>query len=85
LPYFRFYGPTEAYFDKSWQLNDIELVAENVRTGSWSCRNSAMGFADGSAAIKGQVGAPHALMAAKARRATIDRCHRDLNSPTAHQ
>jgi hypothetical protein len=21
--YFRFYGPTEAYFDKSWQLNDI--------------------------------------------------------------
>jgi hypothetical protein len=24
FPYFRFYGPTEAYFDKSWQLNDIE-------------------------------------------------------------
>jgi hypothetical protein len=22
--YFRFYGPKEAYFDKSWQLNDIE-------------------------------------------------------------
>jgi hypothetical protein len=22
--YFRFYGPTEAYFAKSWQLNDIE-------------------------------------------------------------
>jgi hypothetical protein len=22
--YFRFYGPTESYFDKSWQLNDIE-------------------------------------------------------------
>jgi len=27
FPYFRFYGPTEAYFDKSWQLNDIEPVA----------------------------------------------------------
>jgi hypothetical protein len=26
FPYFRFYAPTEAYFDKSWQLNDIELV-----------------------------------------------------------
>jgi hypothetical protein len=26
FPYFRFYGATEAYFDKSWQLNDIELV-----------------------------------------------------------
>jgi hypothetical protein len=26
FPYFRFYGPKEAYFDKSWQLNDIELV-----------------------------------------------------------
>jgi hypothetical protein len=26
FPYFRFYGPLEAYFDKSWQLNDIELV-----------------------------------------------------------
>jgi hypothetical protein len=24
--YFRLYGPTEAYFDKSWQLNDIEEV-----------------------------------------------------------
>ena len=24
FPYFRFYGPKEAYFDKSWQLNDIE-------------------------------------------------------------
>jgi hypothetical protein len=24
FPYFRFYAPTEAYFDKSWQLNDIE-------------------------------------------------------------
>jgi len=24
FPYFRFYGPTEAYFDKTWQLNDIE-------------------------------------------------------------
>jgi hypothetical protein len=23
--YFRFYGPTEAYFSKTWQLNDIEL------------------------------------------------------------
>jgi len=26
FPYFRFYGPTEAYFDKSWQLNDIEPI-----------------------------------------------------------
>ena len=26
FPVFRFYGPTEAYFDKSWQLNDIERV-----------------------------------------------------------
>ncbi|MGA2255589.1 MAG: DUF1254 domain-containing protein [Thermoguttaceae bacterium] len=26
FPYFRFYGPLEAYFDKSWQLPDIELV-----------------------------------------------------------
>jgi hypothetical protein len=24
--YFRLYGPKEAYFDKSWQLNDVELV-----------------------------------------------------------
>jgi hypothetical protein len=24
--YFRFYGPTEAFFDKSWSLPDIELV-----------------------------------------------------------
>jgi hypothetical protein len=27
LTYFRLYGPKEAYFDKSWQLNDIELVS----------------------------------------------------------
>jgi len=26
FPYFRFYAPSEAYFDKSWQLNDIEAV-----------------------------------------------------------
>jgi hypothetical protein len=26
FPYFRFYGPKDAYFDKSWQLNDIEKV-----------------------------------------------------------
>lgn len=26
FPYFRFYGPTEAYFDTSWQLNDIEPI-----------------------------------------------------------
>jgi hypothetical protein len=26
FPYFRLYGPKEAYFDKSWQLNDIESV-----------------------------------------------------------
>jgi hypothetical protein len=26
FPYFRFYGPKEGYFDKSWQLNDIEPV-----------------------------------------------------------
>lgn len=24
--YFRLYGPKEAYFDKSWQLSDIEKV-----------------------------------------------------------
>ena len=24
--YFRFYGPTEAFFDKSWSLPDIERV-----------------------------------------------------------
>ncbi|MNR46142.1 hypothetical protein D3C85_1650720 [compost metagenome] len=24
--YFRLYGPTEAYFNKSWQLDDIEQV-----------------------------------------------------------
>jgi hypothetical protein len=24
--YFRFYGPTEAYFAKTWQLNDITLI-----------------------------------------------------------
>jgi hypothetical protein len=26
FPYFRFYGPLESYFDKSWQLLDIEKV-----------------------------------------------------------
>ncbi len=26
FPYFRFYGPLEGYFDKTWQLPDIELV-----------------------------------------------------------
>jgi hypothetical protein len=26
FPIFRFYSPTEVYFDKSWQLNDIELL-----------------------------------------------------------
>ena len=24
--YFRWYGPTEAYFDQSWQLNDVRRV-----------------------------------------------------------
>jgi hypothetical protein len=24
--YFRFYGPTQRYFDKTWQLNDIEPI-----------------------------------------------------------
>jgi hypothetical protein len=24
--YFRFYGPKEAYFDKSWQLPDLEEI-----------------------------------------------------------
>lgn len=28
FPYFRFYGPTQPYFDKSWQLNDIEPLAK---------------------------------------------------------
>jgi hypothetical protein len=27
FPLFRFYAATEAYFDKSWQLNDIEEIA----------------------------------------------------------
>ena len=27
FPYFRFYAATEAYFDKSWQLNDIEEIS----------------------------------------------------------
>ncbi|HEY7296854.1 MAG TPA: hypothetical protein VH684_02865 [Xanthobacteraceae bacterium] len=26
FPIFRFYSPTEAYFDKTWALNDIEPV-----------------------------------------------------------
>lgn len=26
FPVFRFYSPTQAYFDKSWKLNDIEKV-----------------------------------------------------------
>ena len=26
FPYFRFYGPKQAYFDKTLQLNDIEEV-----------------------------------------------------------
>jgi hypothetical protein len=24
--YFRLYGPTQAYFDRSWELNDIERL-----------------------------------------------------------
>lgn len=28
---FRFYGPTEVYYDKSFQLADIELVKGNTR------------------------------------------------------
>jgi hypothetical protein len=28
---FRFYGPTEAYYDKSWQLPNIELVKGDIR------------------------------------------------------
>lgn len=28
---FRFYGPTEAYYDKSYQLPDIELVKGDAR------------------------------------------------------
>jgi hypothetical protein len=24
--YFRFYGPTEAFFDKTWQLHDVEKI-----------------------------------------------------------
>jgi hypothetical protein len=30
FPYFRLYGPKEAYFDKSWQLDDIELQPEGT-------------------------------------------------------
>ncbi len=26
FPIFRFYGPTQPYFDKSWKLEDITLV-----------------------------------------------------------
>jgi hypothetical protein len=26
FPIFRFYGPSQAYFDKTWKLNDIEEV-----------------------------------------------------------
>ena len=26
FPYFRFYSPKEAYFDKTWQLPDIEAI-----------------------------------------------------------
>jgi len=26
FPYFRSYGPTEAYYDKSWRLPDIAQV-----------------------------------------------------------
>jgi hypothetical protein len=26
FPYFRFYAPKQAYFDKTWQLNDLEEV-----------------------------------------------------------
>ena len=26
FPYFRWYGPTEAYYDKSWKLRDIEPI-----------------------------------------------------------
>jgi hypothetical protein len=26
--YFRLYGPKQAYFDKTWQLNDIEEVKQ---------------------------------------------------------
>jgi hypothetical protein len=26
FPYFRLYAPTEAYFDRSWPLPDIEKV-----------------------------------------------------------
>lgn len=28
---FRFYGPTEAFYDKSYQLPDIELVKGDAR------------------------------------------------------
>jgi hypothetical protein len=27
--YVRFYGPTDAYFDKSWAMDDIQLTANN--------------------------------------------------------
>ena len=29
--YFRFYGPTEPYFAKTWQLNDIEPLSPSAR------------------------------------------------------
>jgi hypothetical protein len=33
FPYFRFYGPKEAYFDKTWQLNDIERIEPTTGRG----------------------------------------------------
>jgi hypothetical protein len=27
FPYLRFYGPTEAYYDQTWKLEDIVAVA----------------------------------------------------------
>ena len=32
FPYFRFYAPSEAYFDKSWQLDDIERMSGDSGT-----------------------------------------------------
>jgi len=31
--YFRFYGPTEAFFDKSWALPDFEKIGDGVTVG----------------------------------------------------
>jgi len=42
--YFRFYQPTEPYFDRSWPLTDFEQVQSDARRGNGS-RSAATGSA----------------------------------------